>query len=87
MHFGKLNPSLALGEAVTQSFVFIGRVACRVSSPLNLTNDTDTLFTFFVTAYLDIWWHIYLQGLKELVSTPSPFSIPSLLHRNLFCLV
>ena len=64
MHFGKLNPSLALGEAVTQSFVFIGRVACRVSSPLNLTNDTDTLFTFFVTAYLDIWWHIYLQGLK-----------------------
>ena len=33
-------------------FVFI--VWSRVRPPLNVTNDTETLFTFFVTVYLDI---------------------------------
>lgn len=37
-------------------FVFIAR--SRVSPPLNVTNDTETLFTFFVTVYLDIWLYL-----------------------------
>ena len=37
-------------------FVFI--VWSRVRPPLNVTNDTETLFTFFVTVYLDIWRYL-----------------------------
>ena len=37
-------------------FVFITR--SRVLPPLNVTNDTETLFTFFVTVYLDIWLYL-----------------------------
>ena len=34
-------------------FVFIGE--SRARPPLNVTNDTETLFTFSVTIYLDFW--------------------------------